>query len=281
MVRALVTLPEPIYRHLHFKGEFTVKVAEHARFKIHHWGYLIENQLFWQGIEGWEKISLRLWAQLATRSGVIFDVGANTGIYSLIASTVNRKANVIAVEPIERVYKKLVHNIKLNAFNITPLNVAISDQDGTAPIYDHAGSEHVLAVSLQKDWNQQHIVTTAVDVNIRTITTIMKELSLSHVALIKIDVEGHELNVLNGFKNIIERDRPTMLLELLSRETAAKIASLIGKVDYVFYSIDEKTWPPEQVDRLDRSRYHNVLICLPEVARQIGLRVRSQGDPIN
>ncbi|MDQ3100590.1 MAG: methyltransferase, partial [Bacteroidota bacterium] len=51
LVRGLITLPEPIYRHLHFKGEFTVKLAEHARFKMHHWGYLIENRLFWQGID--------------------------------------------------------------------------------------------------------------------------------------------------------------------------------------------------------------------------------------
>ncbi|MDQ3100589.1 MAG: FkbM family methyltransferase, partial [Bacteroidota bacterium] len=224
---------------------------------------------------GWEKISLRLWEQLAQRSDVIFDIGANTGIYSLIAGTVNRKATIIAVEPIQRVYKKLVHNIGLNGLNITPLNVAISDHDGTAPIYDQVESEHVLAVSLQPGWNQPHIKTTAVEVSIRTVASIMEELSLPRVDLLKIDVEGHELSVLNGFKQIIEQDQPSMLLELLSPESAETASALIARVNYVFYSIDERTWPPEQVDRLEKSRYHNVLICLPEVARKIGLSVRN------
>lgn len=274
IVRAMVPVPERIFRHLHFKGEFAVKVSPTESFKVRHWGYLIENRLFWQGLEGWERISLRLWTLLARRSSVIFDIGANTGIYSLIAGSVNSRARIVAVEPIARVYEKLLYNIELNGSRITPVNVAMSDHDGKAPIYDHPDSEHVLAVSLRPDWHQQHVRTRAIEIDVRTIPTVMQDLALDHVDLLKIDVEGHELNVLKGSRSIIERDRPAMLLELLSRETAEEIAALLVNVDYVFYSIDEKTWPPVQIDRLEKSRYYNVLICVPEVAREIGLPVR-------
>src|SRR5688572_12744065 len=82
----IFSLPERIYRHLHFKGTIRLKIDDKSSFKMQHYGYQVENDLFWSGLTGgWEKTSLSLWIKLCETNHTIFDIGANTGIYSLIA----------------------------------------------------------------------------------------------------------------------------------------------------------------------------------------------------
>src|SRR2546430_6630038 len=84
-------LPLRLYRHLHFKGLIEVRVKGSDAFKIMHYGYAEENELFWGGLEGcWENVSLDIWRRLAASARVICDVGANHGVYSLVAKAVNR-----------------------------------------------------------------------------------------------------------------------------------------------------------------------------------------------
>lgn len=140
-------IPETIYKHLHFKGVIDVPVAGKS-FKVFHHGYQIENEIFWSGLTGgWEKVSMGLWIQLCQKSKCIFDVGANTGIYALVAKTVNPNAPVHAFEPVRRVKEKLDHNIKLNGFDIVANEVALSNYNGSATIYD-SHEEHTLSVTV-------------------------------------------------------------------------------------------------------------------------------------
>ena len=120
-----------VYKHLYFTGNITIPVDDLNSFKVRHYGYSVENDLFWSGINGdWEHHSLKSWIKLVTRSTVIFDIGANTGVYSLIAKSVNKKAIVYAFEPVERVYDKLVFNNQLNNFDIHCIKKALSDSTG-------------------------------------------------------------------------------------------------------------------------------------------------------
>ena len=92
---------ENVYKHLHFHGIFEVEVGKNVYFKIVHYGFHLENEIFWDGLEkGHESISYSLWKPLAKKSRVIFDIGANTGIYSLIAQSINPNAEVFAFEPV-------------------------------------------------------------------------------------------------------------------------------------------------------------------------------------
>ncbi len=100
---------EDIYKHLHFKGIINVQVDNEHSFKIKHYGFEIENVIFWEGLQdGWEKVSIGLWIELCRRSTIIVDVGANTGVYSLIAKSLNSNAQVYAFEPVKRVDRKSV-----------------------------------------------------------------------------------------------------------------------------------------------------------------------------
>ncbi|MCC7501709.1 MAG: FkbM family methyltransferase, partial [Flavobacteriales bacterium] len=212
----LLPLPESLYKHLHFKGIIDVKVSDTERFRMKHHGYIIENELFWRGMQGWEKVSLELWVRLCRRSSVIFDIGANTGVYALIAHTVKKDATIIAVEPVQRVFNLLDENLKLNNADVRALCAAISDHDGTATLYDEVDNPYITSVSLNRDFEPNTERFRPVEVPCRTISGIMAEMNLGKLDLLKIDVETHEPEVLAGSADILRRDRPTMLIEILN-----------------------------------------------------------------
>ncbi len=143
---------ESVYRHLHFKGIIKANIDEKRSFLISHYGFQIENEIFWSGLFGnWEKDSLLLWTKLCEESDVIFDIGANTGVYSLIAKAVRPQSTVYAFEPVSRVFNRLNENIALNKFDITAVEKAASNADGTAIIRD-TSSEHTYSVTVNANW---------------------------------------------------------------------------------------------------------------------------------
>jgi len=270
-LRALVRVPEPVYRHLHFKGVITVKVDDHASFRIRHHGHLIENELFWRGLDGWEKTSVELWVRLCRHAEMIIDIGANTGMYALLAKAVAPQATIAAIEPVARVFERLEDNIKLNGGGIKAIRAAVSDHKGTAVLYDQGWADHVLSVSLNPEFNTQDPNLVPVEVPCITVMDVLSEFQKPTTDLLKIDVETYEPTVLRGFVDLIRRDRPSMLIELLNDSVAEEVAAIIEGLDYVYFNIDDKVWPPMRTERLSRSAHYNFLICRPEVAERIGL----------
>ena len=150
-LKLIYTPNENIYKHLHFKGRYKVKINPKTSFKINHFGFQVEHDVFWSGLFGnWEKDSLLLWSELCKKSDVIFDIGANTGVYSLLAKSVNANSSVYAFDPVKRFYDRLSENISLNNFNIQSYQLALSNKTGEAIIYD-IDAEHTYAVTVNKN----------------------------------------------------------------------------------------------------------------------------------
>jgi FkbM family methyltransferase len=270
-VRAVLPLPESVFKHLHFKGVFRVKVSNTESFLLQHHGHIIENELFWRGLNGWERVSLELWVRLSRKSKVIFDIGANTGLYSLISHATNPEAVIYAAEPMGPIFEKLQRNLSLNNAQVHALCCAISDHDGTAEIFQDPENVHMLDASLNPAYDASNAALRPLTVAVRTVASILEEYGLSSVDLLKIDVETHEPEVLAGFLPLIQRDRPTMLIEILNDDIAQRLASMVDGLGYLYFNIDDKTWPPVQVPALTKSAHFNFLLCRPEVARSIGL----------
>src|SRR5688572_7684910 len=269
-VKAVWKPSESIYKHLHFKGVISVPLNESKSFKMNHYGFQLENDIFWTGLtEGWEKESIKVWMKLCEDAETILDIGANTGIYSLIAKTVNPKATVYAFEPVDRVYKKLNENIKLNNFDIKPVEKAISNENGIATIFDTT-TEHTYTVTVNK--NRLLADETVVETKITTITldSFIKQNNLKKIDLIKIDVETHEPEVLEGFSEYMKVFKPSMIIEILDEETGRKVNDLVQGIGYLFFNIDEKTGI-RQVEKITKSDDFNVLICTPENALKLRL----------
>jgi FkbM family methyltransferase len=236
---------------------------------MHHLGYLIENELFWRGLEGWEKVSTSIWITLCRDSSTIIDVGANTGVYTLIARSVNPRADIVSLEPVERIHRMLQDNIRLNNYSVHALQAAASSADGTAFIYEPP-DPHVLSVSLNKDFNTWDPTVRPVPVPTRSVDSIARERKWDRVDLVKIDTETHEPEVLEGMREVLQRDRPTILIEILNDSVARRVEGLVDGLGYLYYNIDE-VFAPKFVAQLSRSAHFNFLLCLPSIAERLGL----------
>lgn len=244
---------ESVFKHLHFKGRITVRVTPTKKFRIHHFGFWIENDIFWRGLgNGWEKESLKLWIKLCEDSKTIFDIGANTGVYSLVAKAVNPESNVYAFEPEAMFFDCLQKNIDLNNFDIHSYRKAISDLDGEVVIEDYSGKTESLKVECV------------------TLDSFIKQNNITGIELIKIDVEKHEPQVLKGFSEYIKVFKPTLLIEILNAEIAETVLSAVNGLGYLYFNIDEKG-SVRQTQKIEQSDYYNYLLCNESVANKLGL----------
>ncbi|OFW06466.1 MAG: hypothetical protein A3I61_19800 [Acidobacteria bacterium RIFCSPLOWO2_02_FULL_68_18] len=267
LVRRVCVPPPGIYRHLHFKGPFDVQVDGTA-FQVYHHGWLIENEIFWKGIRaGWEGTSLSLWIELCKHADVICDVGANTGIYALTAQAVQPSARVYAFEPARRVFEMLEQNCTLNHYRAACLNVAVSNKDGTAMLFD-APLPHELVATLQPDGPCAEELTVREVVPTIRLDTFAATHGISCIDLIKIDTEGHEFEVIAGLGEWL-RMRPSMLIEIQSDALGARIESLLPS-GYLYFNIDERAGV-RHVQHILKSDTYNHLVCTPTAADRLGL----------
>lgn len=272
LLKKIMIPNKKIYGNLYFEGEFPVVVDKYKSFKIKTYDYLyIENCIFWAGIYGeWEKVSLKVWSELAKESNYIFDVGANTGVYSLLAKCINPEAKVFAFEPVDRIYEKLNDNIKLNNYDIKISNNAVSNKNGESVFYDH-DTIHTTTASLKNTAtgeNDSKVI--AKKITLTTLDSFMESNSIQGIDLIKIDVETFEVEVLEGFRQGLNTFKPTILIEVLNEDIADGISKLIADIDYEFYNISE-TLGITKVDKIRRSDSYNYLICTAEISKKIGI----------
>jgi len=271
--RLLKALPLPhakFYSDLKFRGPFTVNVSDRA-FRMIHTGGTIENEIFWNGLDhGWERVSTGLWVKLCASAKAIVDVGANSGVYSLVAAKVNPEARVLAFEPSAAVFAVLLQNIRINSLTtIKAFPSALSNHDGHAVLYDF-NDPTLCSSSLNVAMFDSTISRREIEVSVRTLDAVLSEENLANVDLVKIDVEMHEAEVLDGFARYLNRNRPSMLIEVLTDEIGMQIERRVQGLDYLYFDIDE-AGSPQMRNSIKKSRKYNYLLCQPAVASKLGL----------
>lgn len=270
-IRFVFNPGENIYRHLYFKDIFKVPVTETESFMMRHYGYQLENDIFWKGLTGhWEKHSMLTWIKLSKLSKNVLDIGANTGVYSLVTKSVAPGAKVFSYDPVKRVFDKLKENVLLNQFDIQCFNVAVSDHTGKAKFYD-TNDEHTYNVVINKDYSNNPLYH-PVEIDVITIDDVIVKEKLATIDLIKIDVETHEPEVFKGFTTIMKY-HPSILVEVLREDIGHQIESLLNQFgcNYLYFDIDEERGI-KQVEHLGKSSGFNYLICTREIAEKIGLK---------
>jgi FkbM family methyltransferase len=190
---------------------------------------------FWYGIAAAEPETYRwLWA-LGSQSSVFLDVGANIGLYTLSLAARHPSLRVVAFEPVPRVAEALRRNVSLNGLaNVTVCSAAVSDRNGTDLLYVPPGGVPLEATLLEG----LRIGTTPVEVTAVTIDKAVNDLELPVVDLVKIDVEGCELAVLQGAARTIADHHPTIVCEVLHGVgTGTAIADYLRPLGYDFFSL--------------------------------------------
>lgn len=140
----------------------------------------------------------RRFFQSVIESGhVVVDVGANQGVFTLLFSRlVGDSGRVVALEPDPSLFAALDQNCRVNvAHNVTRLNVAAGDTPGQ-------GILHCSRFNRGDNRMTDSLRGPAVPVEIVTLDDVVPE---SRVDMIKIDVQGFELNVVRGMQAILDR----------------------------------------------------------------------------
>ena len=193
-----------------------------------------------------EKRECRFVTSFLKRGMICFDIGANFGQYTLLAARqVESCGQVHSFEPSGRMFRELEFNVNLNDFsNICFLNqVALSDTDGTGKLSCHSRGAEGFG-SLGRQARPNFPVITYEEVKIITLDHYIKEHDIKHIDLVKIDVEGAELNVLKGGKQFLSQPgAPTILVELCDFNTqgfgykALDVWDYLEKLEYRLYNL--------------------------------------------
>lgn len=241
LCRLVGTTPEVFPHHLHRVGDVfeTLPNGEvlHLFSKGDDW---VTNQVFWKGWRAYEPGTIDLFYRLATRAGVVLDIGAYVGFFSLVAALANRNARVFAFEPMAAIHRRLVENIERNQLrNVECLNAAVSDSSGTGRLFfSQAALAEGLPTSssLSESFMAGAPGLTGVDVPLLTIDDFAESRALARVDLIKIDTETTEPSVLRGMRRVLSRDHPTITCEVLrNRVDAAAIEAELRPLGYRFF----------------------------------------------
>ena len=125
------------------------------------------------------------------------DIGANFGWYTCLFSTLGGKnSNIFSVEPSPDNLFFLKENINKNKLkNISLIECAVGEKENLLPLY-FANPKNPGAHSLIKDTPQQNLKTEYLKVEVNTLDSLFGDLEIIH--LMKIDIEGFELNALKG-----------------------------------------------------------------------------------
>jgi len=174
----------------------------------------IDLAIFLFGAYEWRTINL--YKKLLKPGSCVIDVGANIGSHTLpLAEIVGDGGKVIAFEPTEFAFRKLMRNVTLNP----PLLERIELQQAmiAATRSDSLESEIYSSwpLTTANDLHKQHLgrlMTTAGAVAV-TLDDAVANRSLSKLDLIKLDVDGNEHHVLSGATKTLEKFRPAIVME--------------------------------------------------------------------
>lgn len=250
ILKSLRLVPSSLQGYIFFKGRFTVKTTSGNQFYLMNWGhptYELENKIFWSGLYSIdESTSMKVWEELSMVSSTIIDIGANTGIFTLVAKSVNPNANVIAFEPITRIYEKLLKNIYINKYDAAAFDIGISNFDGEQEIYDFPNIKNPYSASLDLQQVNEISSRTQFDlkkilISTKKLDSLINEMQIKELTntLIKIDVEQHEPFVLDGMKNMMHELKPIILIEILNNKIGGAVTKFMQNYNYDYFKIIE------------------------------------------
>ena len=182
-----------------------------------------------------------------------YDIGANMGYTSLILS--RNFENVYAFEP-SSICKKLKKNVSRNK-KIHTFNIAISDHDGKLVMEKREipwKSDQLVAAegAIDDAWGK---LIGKVTMDCKKIDSI----DIMKPDFMKIDVEGFELDVINGALETIRRYKPSIFIEVHSSVIGSEIKNILSSL-YQIYHVNH----PHYKENTQIKKEHYFLFCIPK-----------------
>jgi FkbM family methyltransferase len=213
----------------------------------------------------WFEREMELWRYLIKPGMTVIDVGANSGVYTFSAAKrVGPIGHVIAIEPFQGCVDCLNQTRLINEFNwVQIVQAAASNLDGEIYLQLHAASEfNEVILDEPKD-----SLDTAQKVARITLDSLIYRKDIEQLDLLKIDAEGHEVEVIEGAEKLINEFAPLIIYENLagSQKSNLNIANILIDKGYSLARFEPWSFRliPVNVDNsMDRSLN---IIAIPEI----------------
>ena len=228
-------------------------------------GIGIASQLFWHGLDGYEPETSRTLRVLFELAATFIDVGANCGLYSVLGAVWNPSLKVTAFEPVPPIFSCLKRNVLLNRLEsrVHCENVALSSKSGRATLFLPTGETmdpETTGTLVSDGWQATQVSPILLEVE----TVRFDEYEARHpmrVDLIKIDVEDFEADVLEGMQEVIRRDRPFIICEVLTRlHRNQRTCKIVEALHYQPYWITSAGYIKVPSVDFDRRRFTDFLL---------------------
>ena len=207
--------------------------------------HLLQRQYYFFGTYFTEKQTLSDWRQYCQNADIIFDVGANLGIYSLDALAANAAAKIFAFEPTPEIADHFRKTCDLNSIhNIEVVQKAVGSKVKSVCLNFCGGENEGMNFTTQSP----HSANT-VEVSQTTLDQFCQDNSIKAIDLMKMDVQGNEADVLKGAQDLLERHaiktlffevNPTLMSD--GKESCAA-ANLLRNYGYQFRPAAHPDWP--------------------------------------
>lgn len=200
----------------------------------------ISRELAFYGVH--EPLATRLLTRVLMEGMGVVDIGSNIGYFLLLeARLVGDRGRVIGLEPEPSNYQYLLENIRRNGYaNVLPINAAAGSQPGTG----------VLHVAYQSNWHSLRTppwkIRQASEVQVVTVDEVVTGSAMPHVDLIRMDIEGYEVEAFLGMRGTLRRWAPRLLVELhphlLDHGSLMRFLDMAGDLGYEVESVVDRRW---------------------------------------
>lgn len=156
-----------------------------------------------------EPMATKLLPGFVPYGGVVLDIGANIGYYTLLLSRlVGNEGLVVAVEPHPVNFHLLQLNLRINRVsNVRLVSAAVSDEEGEAHLFEAEGSNWHSLLPTERTSEK------AIKVPTLTIDALASQIGRP-IDLLRMDIEGGELKALKGGENTLRHHRPVLVVEI-------------------------------------------------------------------
>jgi FkbM family methyltransferase len=188
-------------------------------------------------------IELKVLRAVGFNPPVMLDIGAHNGIYSSVLEDMAGNGNLHIFEPLPHIHSYLKQNFKKAHI----YKCALSDCEGRRKIRIPyiEGKRFDTRATFNDHSEPSQTGHVEVEVQINSLDNFSRTIPLHSIGFIKIDVEGHELQVIRGGAETISRYKPLILIEIESRHHEFPITRIfceLEKMGYKGYYVNPATF---------------------------------------